>query len=126
MVFRGLLRHRRLLLAVVISCVVRWQKPGAIYLLIGGLLYLVGTILVTIVFNVPLNDGLAAVDPTSARRSTNLDELCEKLDRLESCANGRGAGGSGFIYSRALSRELAVRIRRIPNVVTGDVDNIIG
>jgi uncharacterized membrane protein len=48
-------------LAVVISCVFRWQKPGAIYLLISGLLYLVGTILVTIVFNVPLNNGLAAV-----------------------------------------------------------------
>jgi uncharacterized protein (TIGR02246 family) len=52
--------------AVLISCVFRWQKPGVIYLLIGGLLYLVGTILVTIVFNVPLNNGLAAADPTSA------------------------------------------------------------
>jgi uncharacterized membrane protein len=42
-----------------------WQKPGASYLLIGGLLYLVGTILVTIICNVPLNDKLAAVDPAS-------------------------------------------------------------
>jgi uncharacterized membrane protein len=43
----------------------RWEKPDAIYLLAGSLLYLVGTILVTIIFNVPLNDSLAAVDPTT-------------------------------------------------------------
>jgi uncharacterized membrane protein len=43
-----------------------WHEPGAIYRLIGGALYLVGTILVTILFNVPRNDALAAVDPASA------------------------------------------------------------
>ena len=31
-----------------------WQTTGAVYLLVGSLLYPVGTILVTIVFNVPL------------------------------------------------------------------------
>jgi uncharacterized membrane protein len=40
--------------------------PGAKYLLIGSLLYLIGTILVTITFNVPLNDALAAVNPDSS------------------------------------------------------------
>jgi uncharacterized membrane protein/ketosteroid isomerase-like protein len=44
---------------------VRWHTPGAGYLLVGSLLYLVGTILVTIACNVPLNDALAAVDPMS-------------------------------------------------------------
>ena len=43
-----------------------WQKPCAVYLLVGSLLYLVGTILVTIIFNVPRNDVLAAVDPATA------------------------------------------------------------
>ena len=43
-----------------------WQKPGAGYLLIGSLFYLIGTILVTIACNVPLNDALAVVDPSSA------------------------------------------------------------
>jgi uncharacterized membrane protein len=43
-----------------------WHKPGAVYLLVGSLLYLVGTILVTMVFNVPRNNALAAVDPASA------------------------------------------------------------
>ena|SRR5437773_3084307 len=32
----------------------------------GSLFYLIGTILVTIACNVPLNDALAAVDPSSA------------------------------------------------------------
>lgn len=43
-----------------------WHEPGAIHRLIGGALYLIGTILVTILFNVPRNDALAAVDPASA------------------------------------------------------------
>ena len=44
---------------------VTWHEPGSGYLLAGNLLYLVGTVLVTMVFNVPLNDALAAVDPGS-------------------------------------------------------------
>jgi uncharacterized membrane protein len=53
-------------LALAIASFVRWQRPGAGYLLAGSLLYLIGTILVTIACNVPLNDALAAVDPSSA------------------------------------------------------------
>jgi len=51
---------------LAVSSLLRWHKPGASYLLAGGLLYLAGTFLVTIVFNVPRNDALAAVDPASA------------------------------------------------------------
>ena len=53
-------------LVLIVSAFFRWQRPGAAYLLAGSLLYLVGTILVTIIFNVPRNNALAAVDPTSA------------------------------------------------------------
>lgn len=53
-------------LALAIISFIRWQKPGAGYLLAGSLLYLIGTILVTIACNVPLNDALAAVDPSSS------------------------------------------------------------
>jgi uncharacterized membrane protein len=52
-------------LVLTVSTFFRWQRPGAAYLLAGSLLYLVGTILVTILFNVPRNNALAAVDPTS-------------------------------------------------------------
>ena len=51
---------------LTISAVLVWHRPGAGYLLSGSLLYFVGTPLVTIVFNVPRNDALAAVNPTSA------------------------------------------------------------
>ena len=52
--------------ALAVSSLLTWQKPGAGYLLAGSLLYIAGTFLVTIVFNVPRNDALAAVDPASA------------------------------------------------------------
>jgi uncharacterized membrane protein len=51
---------------LTVSSLLKWQQPGAAYLLVGSLLYLVGTVLVTIAFNVPLNDALAIVDPGSA------------------------------------------------------------
>jgi uncharacterized membrane protein len=54
-----------LCLVLAIGSFLAWQQPGSGYILAGSLLYLVGTILVTIVFNVPLNDALAATQATS-------------------------------------------------------------
>jgi uncharacterized membrane protein len=48
---------------LTVSTFFRWQRPGSAYLLVGSLLYLIGTILVTILFNVPRNNALAAIDP---------------------------------------------------------------
>jgi uncharacterized membrane protein len=53
-------------LAVAISALRTWDNPGAAYLVAGGLLYLGGSFVVTIVFNVPRNNALAAVDSSSA------------------------------------------------------------
>jgi uncharacterized membrane protein len=50
---------------LAVSSVSKWNQPGAIYLLIGSLLYFFGTFLVTMVCNVPLNDALAIADPNS-------------------------------------------------------------
>ncbi|NCJ08503.1 DUF1772 domain-containing protein [Synechococcales cyanobacterium C] len=50
---------------LAISSLFKWHQPGAAYLLVGSLLYLVGAVLVTVVFNVPLNNALAVVDPGS-------------------------------------------------------------
>ena len=55
---------------LAVSSLVQWNKPGAAYLLAGSLLYLVGTFLVTMVFNVPRNDALAAVASGSAEGAT--------------------------------------------------------
>ena len=56
--------------ALAVSSLFSWQAPGSTYLLIGGLFYLAGAILVTMVFNVPRNNALAAVDPASAEAAT--------------------------------------------------------
>ena len=55
-------------LCLVLGCsaLLRWSEPGSAYLLAGGTLYVIGTFIVTIAMNVPLNDQLAAVDPASA------------------------------------------------------------
>ena len=39
---------------VIIASVLRWHYPGSAYLLVGGALYLVGGMFVTVVFNVGL------------------------------------------------------------------------
>jgi len=50
---------------LTISSLSKWHQPDAAYLLLGSLLYLIGTFGVTIVCNVPLNDALAKVNPDS-------------------------------------------------------------
>lgn len=57
-------------LVLIAGAVIGWDQPGSLWLLAGALLYLVGNPIVTMVFNVPLNDALAAVDPASANSAT--------------------------------------------------------
>ncbi len=52
-------------LLVVLACF-RWGEPGAIAIFAGGVLYVAGMFAVTMVFNVPLNDSLAVVDPSGS------------------------------------------------------------
>ena len=53
-------------LILAIASLPSWPASWALYVLAGSVLYLVGTVLVTIVFNVPRNNALAAVDQASA------------------------------------------------------------
>ena len=53
-------------LLAIIASLSRWGDPRALYWLIGGVLYLVGTILVTMLFNVPRNNVLAVTEPSSS------------------------------------------------------------
>ena len=52
-----------LCLAMAAGAFLRWEEPGSKLILAASLIYLVGCIGVTIAFNVPLNDALAAVQP---------------------------------------------------------------
>ncbi|MEI8697593.1 MAG: DUF1772 domain-containing protein [Mesorhizobium sp.] len=53
-------------LALAVGAILGWNQPGSLWLLAGALIYLVGNLIVTMIFNVPLNNALAAVDPASA------------------------------------------------------------
>ena len=57
-------------IALLVASVSGWGEPRAFYQLAGGLLYLVGTVLVTMTFNVPRNNALARVDPGSTEAAT--------------------------------------------------------
>jgi uncharacterized membrane protein len=51
--------------ALAIIALFRWGQPGSLALLAGGVLYVVGMFVVTMVCNVPLNNALAAADPAA-------------------------------------------------------------
>jgi len=51
---------------LAVLAVLRWDAPGAASMLAGGLIYVIGMFLCTILFNVPLNNALATVDPGGA------------------------------------------------------------
>jgi uncharacterized membrane protein len=57
-------------LALAVVGMLRWDEPGAAALLAGGAIYVTGMFVVTVVFNVPLNNALDAVDPASAQAGT--------------------------------------------------------
>lgn len=55
-----------LCLVLGVYALFNWSMDGALLLLVGAVLYLVGNVVVTMIFNVPLNNALAAVDSASA------------------------------------------------------------
>lgn len=65
--FMGVFLGTALLCAILaIAALLTLQDPGAMAVLAGCALYLIGGLAVTILFNVPLNNVLAAADPVSA------------------------------------------------------------
>ncbi len=54
-------------LGLAVSAPFTWHQPGAIWRLMGGLVFFIGVFVVTMAINVPLNDSLAAVDAHSAK-----------------------------------------------------------
>jgi uncharacterized membrane protein len=56
------------LLAIVLAVMsfLDWRSGVSAYILNGAVLYVVGSFLLTVIFNVPLNNALDAADPTTA------------------------------------------------------------
>jgi uncharacterized membrane protein len=53
-------------IALAVLAIMRWGDGRALVVLVAGVVYVVGMFVCTIVFNVPLNNALAAVDPASS------------------------------------------------------------
>jgi uncharacterized membrane protein len=52
-------------LVIAVFGIVRFDQAGSAWLIGGALLYIIGSLLVTVVFNVPMNNALAAADAAS-------------------------------------------------------------
>lgn len=50
-----------------VMALLNWTAQGSLWLLAGGVLYVAGTFLVTVIFNVPMNEALGTVDPASVQ-----------------------------------------------------------
>jgi uncharacterized membrane protein len=51
---------------LAITAVVRWHLPGSGWLLAGTMIYIIGSIGVTVIFNVPMNNALMVADPATS------------------------------------------------------------
>jgi uncharacterized membrane protein len=55
---------------LALLAVFRLGEPGAAAMLAGGVLYVAGMFVVTMIFNVPLNNALAGADPASTEAAS--------------------------------------------------------
>lgn len=51
---------------IAIMVLLRWSEPGSLLIILAAAIYIVGSFGVTMFFNVPLNDALAAAAPSSS------------------------------------------------------------
>lgn len=69
-------------LIVLIIAIIGWGTASASYFLIGSLLYIVGTFLVTGMGNVPLNNQLASIAATDPVASDTWQHYLERWTQL--------------------------------------------
>lgn len=81
-------------LLVTVLAVKGWSTPSAPYFLAGALLYLVGTFLVTVFGNVPLNDRLAAVVATDPASVAVWEHYLDRWTLLNTIRTAAAAGAA--------------------------------
>jgi uncharacterized membrane protein len=66
-----------LFMGTAVSCVIvfimalgRWSSPSGLFFLAGCAFYLIGSLLVTMIINVPLNNSLIPLEPSSSEGTT--------------------------------------------------------
>ncbi len=90
-------------LVLVVLAVWRWPAPGTTALLVGGILYVVGTFVVTVAFNVPRNKSLAQINASASDSVAPWRNYVSGWTRWHHVRTISALAASGFL-SFALSR----------------------
>jgi uncharacterized membrane protein len=89
-------------LALAIAALVKWSEPGSLYLVGGALLYIVGCLLVTMVFNVPLNNRLKTVSAESTQGASTWTEYLSNWTAWNHVRTAASLGAAA-LFSLALA-----------------------
>jgi uncharacterized membrane protein len=87
-----------LAVAALLSLGATWSLP----LLAGGLCYLIGVLLVTMIFNVPLNNRLAAAHPETAEAASFWTEYLRVWTAWNHVRDNPVAGGDRPVHPRTV------------------------
>lgn len=79
-----------------------WDRPEAGYLLAAGAIYVVGMFLCTVIFNVPLNNQLKAVDPGSAQGAEIWGMYLQVWTRWNHLRTVASTGACAFFFAAIL------------------------
>ena len=83
--------------ALVVAAAITWGEPFAPWLLAGGVVYLVGEIAVTMAYNVPRNNELAALDPDSAEAAARWPSWTAEWSAGNHVRTVAGAAAAGAL-----------------------------
>lgn len=100
----GLFGTAALCVPLAVRGIQQWGTPRATLLVIGSGLYLVGAIGVTIGFNVPLNDALAVVDPTSAGAADTWTDYVSRWTMGNSVRAAAAIAGAAALFAAVRQR----------------------
>jgi hypothetical protein len=113
LVLVGLLRHRRRQRFPGGRLTAALAAAGAAYLLAGGVLYLVGTLLVTMVCNVPRNNALAAVVPGDAASASLWTAYLSRWTAWEPRSHSSIPGRGSSVHLGAVFRQSSSRLKNV-------------
>ncbi|MXN79854.1 DUF1772 domain-containing protein [Burkholderia sp. 4701] len=91
-------------LALVVLALLRVGEPGATWIAAGGAIYVLGMFVVTMVFNVPLNDALAAADPSSAEGAASWARYLRDWTRWNHVRTVASMAACGLFIAAIASR----------------------
>jgi uncharacterized membrane protein len=90
----GLFGTAAVCLVLAVRAVMTWGDRQALLLLAGSALYLVGAILLTAGYHVPLNDKLATLDPTSPSAAAQWHDYVRGWTTLNHVRAAAGIGAA--------------------------------